>query len=181
MGNDEHSNGTYCSRRPTNSYIYNHRREISSRNPRLFAYRWQHHRVEGPGKARRVYQVRIARSLRIIFVITAPLITLRSFPDRTRGVLNEGGLFGERAGWHLPGFDTSSWVSRPLSASLPSGGTGVGFFVTTFELDVPQDVDALMSLEFDDLDQPYRALLFVNGWQFGKVGPPVCLQKHGTN
>ena len=92
------------------------------------------------------------------------------FPDRTRGVLNEGGLFGERSGWHLPGFDTSSWVSRSLTSSLPNG-PGIGFFVTTFTLDVPKDVDALMSFQFDTVDQPYRALLFVNGWQFGKVSP----------
>ena len=47
--------------------------------------------------------------------------------------MNEGGLFGEREGWHLPGFDTSSWTERDLSEGLPSGGAGVGFFVTTFE------------------------------------------------
>lgn len=34
---------------------------------------------------------------------------------------------------------------------------------------MPKDVDALMSFQFDTVDQPYRALLFVNGWQFGKV------------
>lgn len=55
-------------------------------------------------------------------------------------------------------------------------GAGVAFFVTTFDLDVPKDVDAMMSFVFDDdEDQPYRALLFVNGWQFGKrvanIGP----------
>src|SRR6267378_1387040 len=49
-----------------------------------------------------------------------------SFPDVTRGVLNEGGLFGERAGWHLPGFDTSIWVERDLSAGLPNGAAGIG-------------------------------------------------------
>jgi hypothetical protein len=63
-----------------------------------------------------------------------------SFPDTTRGVLNEGGLFGERAGWHLPGFDTSSWVERDLSAGLPNGAVGIGFFVTTFPLDIPDRV-----------------------------------------
>ncbi|KAH9053098.1 glycoside hydrolase family 35 protein [Lactarius vividus] len=54
------------------------------------------------------------------------------FPDRVRGVLNEGGLFGERAGWHLPGFDTSNWVARDLSAGLPNGDAGVGFLQQTF-------------------------------------------------
>ncbi|KAF7789942.1 hypothetical protein EIP86_000890 [Pleurotus ostreatoroseus] len=92
-----------------------------------------------------------------------------NYPDKVRGVLNEGGLFGERQGWHLPNFNTASWTKRDLSQSLPSA-PGIGFFVTTFELDVPQEVDAMMSFVFNDTNEPYRALLFVNGWQFGKVG-----------
>ena len=94
----------------------------------------------------------------------------RSFPDKVRGVLNEGGLFGERQGWHLPGFDTSHWAARELSEGLPGGKAGVGFFVTTFELDFPRDADVLMGFQFEaENTQPYRALLFVNGWMFGKV------------
>lgn len=85
--------------------------------------------------------------------------------------MNEGGFFGERQGWHLPGFDTSSWESRDLSDGLPSGGAGVGFFVTTFDLDIQEGTDVLISFEFEPLGQPYRALLFVNGWHFGKVRP----------
>jgi len=92
----------------------------------------------------------------------------RSFPDTTRGVLNEGGLFGERAGWHLPGFDTSSWVKRDLSAGLPDGAAGVGFFVTTFPLNIPAGFDVMLSFTFDESSQPYRAFLFVNGWMMGK-------------
>ncbi|KAI0790298.1 glycoside hydrolase superfamily [Irpex lacteus] len=64
-----------------------------------------------------------------------------NFPDRLRGVLNEGGLFGERSGWHLPGFSTAKWSTRS-----PSQG---------FEFMEPAG-------------QAYRALLFVNGWQYGK-------------
>ncbi len=98
-----------------------------------------------------------------------------SFPDRVRGVLNEGGLFGEREGWHLPGFDTSNWTARALSDGLPTGKAGVGFFITTFALDVPEGVDAMMSFQFGEDEGPYRALLFVNGWKFGKrvadIGP----------
>ena len=114
------------------------------------------------------------------------------FPDRVRGVLNEGGLFGEREGWHLPGFDTSGsgWTDRALSDGLPTGKAGVGFFVTTFRLDVPHGVDAMMSFQFSDEEAPYRALLFVNGWKFGKrvanLGPqtrfpvpPGILDYHG--
>ncbi len=93
-----------------------------------------------------------------------------SFPDKVRGVLNEGGLFGERQGWHLPGFDTSRWTTRDLSDGLPGGTAGVGFFVTTFDLDFPRDADVLMNFQFEtENTQPYRSLLFVNGWMFGKA------------
>ncbi|KAG6809845.1 hypothetical protein H0H93_015461 [Arthromyces matolae] len=92
-----------------------------------------------------------------------------NFPDKTRGVLNEGGLFGERQGWHLPGFDTSSWQTRDLSQGLPNSEAGVGFFVTTFKLNIPSGFDVPMSFTFQDpLGQPYRAILFVNGWMMGK-------------
>ncbi|KAH9919182.1 uncharacterized protein BXZ73DRAFT_105011 [Epithele typhae] len=98
-----------------------------------------------------------------------------NYPDKLRGLLNEGGLYAERQGWHLPVFDTSSWDSRELSAGLPGGTAGVGFFVATFELDVPSETDVPMSFQFEPDGQPYRALLFVNGWQYGKrianVGP----------
>ena len=83
--------------------------------------------------------------------------------------MNEGGLFGERQGWHLPSYPTSSWVSRSPSEGLPSNVAGVGFFVTTFKLDIPRGLDVMMSFTFQEpLGQPYRALLFVNGWMMGK-------------
>ena len=85
-------------------------------------------------------------------------------------MLNEGGLFGEREGWHLPGFDTSAWAARDLSTGLPNGTAGVGFFVTTFELEFPSSADALVSFEFtEESGMAYRGRLFVNGWMFGKV------------
>lgn len=116
-----------------------------------------------------------------------------NFPDKVRGVLNEGGLFGERKGWHLPGFPTSDWDSRPISSGLPNGASGFGFFVTTFKLDMPRGLDIMMSFFFGEAQgQPYRALLFVNGWMMGKrvanLGPqskfPVhegILNYHGEN
>ncbi|TBU36471.1 glycoside hydrolase superfamily [Dichomitus squalens] len=101
-----------------------------------------------------------------------------NYPDKVRGLFNEGGLHGERKGWHLPGFDTSGpeWTLRELSDGLPGGSAGVGFFVTTFELDIPGFTDTPISFQFEETnDQPYRALLFVNGWQYGKraanIGP----------
>uniref|UniRef100_A0A8H7XXB1 beta-galactosidase n=1 Tax=Psilocybe cubensis TaxID=181762 RepID=A0A8H7XXB1_PSICU len=115
----------------------------------------------------------------------------KNFPDKTRGVLNEGGLFGERSGWHLPSFPISTWATRALSQGLPDGA-GVGFFVTTFDLNI-QGVDAMISFTFTEpLGQAYRAYLFVNGWMMGKrvgnLGPqakfPVhegILNYHGQN
>ncbi|KAJ7688189.1 glycoside hydrolase family 35 protein [Mycena rosella] len=105
------------------------------------------------------------------------------FLDKTRGVLNEGGLFGERQGWHLPGFDTSSWVSRDLATGLPGSSAGVGFFVTTFNLSIPEGVDAFMSFTFEEpLGQDYRLYLFVNGWMMGKrvanLGPQAKFPVH---
>ena len=97
------------------------------------------------------------------------------YPDKVRGLLNEGGLFAERAGWHLPGFptQTANFTARDLSLGIPDGRAGVGFFTTTFGLNIPQDLDVMLSFEFDKgvpkTGEPYRALLFVNGWKFGKV------------
>ncbi|KAJ4000709.1 glycoside hydrolase family 35 protein [Lentinula boryana] len=116
-----------------------------------------------------------------------------NYTDKVRGVLNEGGLFGERQGWHLPGFDTSSWISRNLSAGLPSSEAGIGFFIAKFNLSMPQGYDIPMSFTFlEPLGQPYRVYMFVNGWMMGKrvanLGPqwkfPVhegILNYHGEN
>jgi len=92
-----------------------------------------------------------------------------NYPDKLRGLFNEGGLFGERKGWHLPKFDASAWASRDLAKGLPSSAAGVGFFVTTFKLNIPKGYDVPMSFTFKEpFGQPYRALLFVNGWMMGK-------------
>ncbi|KAF4577239.1 hypothetical protein EYR36_005226 [Pleurotus pulmonarius] len=105
------------------------------------------------------------------------------FPDKVRGVMNEGGLFGERQGWHLPGFDTSTWKARHLASGLPGTAAGVGFFVTTFDLSIPRGFDVFLSFTFNEpLGQPYRALLFVNGWHMGKrvgnLGPQAKFPVH---
>lgn len=98
-----------------------------------------------------------------------------SFTDRLRGISNEGGTFGERHGWHLPGFapaTSDGWSLRRLSEGLPHGAAGVGVFVTHIELDVPRGVDMPMSFVFDEgVGEPglaYRAYLYVNGWMMGK-------------
>ncbi|KAF7307730.1 Glycoside hydrolase family 35 protein [Mycena kentingensis (nom. inval.)] len=106
----------------------------------------------------------------------------KGFLDKVRGVFNEGGLFGERRGFHLPGFDTSSWTARDLSTGLPNGSAGIGFFVTTFNLSVPTGVDAFFSFTFEEpFGQDYRATIFVNGWNMGKrwsLSAPSSLHIH---
>ncbi|RUP52310.1 beta galactosidase [Jimgerdemannia flammicorona] len=87
--------------------------------------------------------------------------------DKVRGPYNEGGLYGERAGWHLPGFSDSKWqsVSLPYNFKQP----GVAWFRTTFNLNIPSGHDVPLAFRFtDDKSKEYRAIFYVNGWQFGK-------------
>ncbi|KAF7309268.1 BetaGal-dom2 domain-containing protein [Mycena indigotica] len=105
------------------------------------------------------------------------------FPDKTRGIFNEGGLFGERRGWHLPGFDTSSWLARELDLGIPGDVAGIAFFITDFTLSIQPFLDVHLSFHFEDtLGQPYRAYLFVNGWMMGKrianLGPQAKFPVH---
>jgi hypothetical protein len=90
--------------------------------------------------------------------------------DPVRGHLAEGGLSAERLGWHLPGFDDSSWnVGSPVSGF---SGAGVQFYRTVMPLAVPAGLD--VSLAFV-LSSPgsilFRAQLFVNGYQYGRFNP----------
>ena len=94
--------------------------------------------------------------------------------DTTRGVLNNGGLHGERAGYPLPGYPTGSWetVGTPTASATP----GVSWYSTDVKLDLPKDQDTPIGLHFGgDYSTKYRALVFVNGWNLGQyvndVGP----------
>jgi beta-galactosidase len=111
--------------------------------------------------------------------------------DKTRGPFNNGGLYGERMGWSLPGFDDKTWKD----AALPSTANeaGVQWYRTNVALDLPQGQDVPIALKIEDsAERPYRALIFVNGWQVGRyindVGPqhefelPAgLLHAHGPN
>lgn len=103
------------------------------------------------------------------------------YVDKFRGPLNEGGFAFERQGYHLP--------SPPLSkfdngrGSSPFDGIqdpGVAFYVAKLPLDLPADeFDIPLSFTFDnsstDARGTYRALLYVNGFQYGRyvsnIGP----------
>ena len=97
-----------------------------------------------------------------------------SIQDPVRGALNTGGLFGERNGWYLPGFPDARWAAVTLPNADPN--PGVAWYRTTFQLNVPKGVDASLGLVITDTaPRPYRALIFVNGWNLGQyvsgVGP----------
>jgi hypothetical protein len=119
-----------------------------------------------------------------------------AYADISRGPLNEGGLFVERSGIHLPGaFDAADVAWQPSAGPVIDGlsAPGIGFFATQFDLSIPSGWDVPMSFSFTNTSSAaYRAQLYVNGWQYGKyvnnVGPqtkfPVpqgILDYAGTN
>jgi hypothetical protein len=108
------------------------------------------------------------------------------YVDISRGPLNEGGLFVERQGLHLPGALEATGAEWKASKGPVADGIatpGIGFFATQFDLDVPAGYDVPMSFTFTNATAPgngssvpaYRAQVYVNGWQYGKfvsnVGP----------
>lgn len=113
-----------------------------------------------------------------------------------RGPLNEGALFPERNGFHLPSAPTSSWTSN-VGPATGLNKPGVRFYQTTFKLDIPKGWDVPLSFvfnghKFTGQGRGWRAQLWVNGYQFGKfangIGPqrrfPVpegILQYRGEN
>ncbi|HEX9108007.1 MAG TPA: beta galactosidase jelly roll domain-containing protein, partial [Longimicrobiales bacterium] len=98
--------------------------------------------------------------------------------DAARGPMNNGGLYGERHGWHLPGFPDEAWTAATLPS--PTANPGTTWYRTTFDLAIPVTHDASLGITIGDPAAPrsqarYRALLFVNGWNMGQyiadVGP----------
>lgn len=71
-------------------------------------------------------------------------------PDAFRGYLNEGGLYAERIGAHLPGFPDTTWSSgTPLTGGGVSGA-GINFYRTSFNLvRVSQPTTAKFSTHHD--------------------------------
>ncbi|KAJ5131389.1 Glycoside hydrolase family 35 [Penicillium bovifimosum] len=99
--------------------------------------------------------------------------------DPVRGAYNEDGLYAERLGWHLPGFDDTDWhqEQQPVDSSVLSfTGATVRFFRTTVPLDLPRGMDISISFVLStprDSTKHYRAQLFVNGYQYGRYNPHV--------
>ncbi|KAH8115249.1 hypothetical protein DFH11DRAFT_1726116 [Phellopilus nigrolimitatus] len=95
------------------------------------------------------------------------------YPDVVRGPLNEGGLFIERIGAHLPGFPTTNWsTSTNDSTCSPYVGleaAGITAYRTTFDLDLPTNADVPVALQFERTPSSnYRSVIYINGWQFGR-------------
>ncbi|KAF5389137.1 hypothetical protein D9757_004987 [Collybiopsis confluens] len=89
-------------------------------------------------------------------------------PDTFRGYLNEGGLYAERIGAHLPGFPDGSWATgSPLTGVSKAG---INFYRTTFNLSIPQgfDVPVRLSITPSAISSNFRAQIYLNGWQIGK-------------
>jgi len=142
-----------------------------------------------------------ARGLTAAGLVGAPLNTVtwrlqgdrggEDIVDTVRGPLNTGGLYGERAGYTLPGYPTAGWkkVTLPTKNTTP----GVSWYQTDITLNLPKGQDTSLGLTItDDPTRKYRAEIFVNGWQMGNyvnyVGPqhsfPVpngVLNPHGKN
>ncbi len=101
-----------------------------------------------------------------------------TLPDPVRGPANNGGQYGERMGWHLPGFNDTRWAKTTVPAAQTDAGTN--WYRTNFALNVTKGQDATIGLSFGDPATPrspvrYRVLIFVNGWNMGQfiahVGP----------
>lgn len=101
------------------------------------------------------------------------------YHDTFRGPLNEGGLFFERQGYHLPSPPLHAFESRHgVSPYKGISQAGIAFYAAKLTLDLPSDAyDIPLSFVFDNTTAaaPYRSLLYVNGFQYGKyvsnVGP----------
>ncbi len=111
--------------------------------------------------------------------------------DPVRGPYNEGGLYGEREGWHREAPAGREWTPTTLPAR--DDRAGVTWYRTQAALDLPRDQDTSLGIAIKDPPgRHYRAILFVNGWQMGlyvaDVGPqhvfPIptgVIDPHGKN
>ncbi|GAP88114.2 putative beta-galactosidase B [Rosellinia necatrix] len=105
--------------------------------------------------------------------------------DPVRGFLNEGGLYAERVGMHLPGYPDTDWEDLGADSPVLSiQGAGVRVFRTQVPLNIPSGIDVSISFRltapsdvtFDSQTgktNQLRALLFVNGYQYGRFNPHI--------
>lgn len=93
--------------------------------------------------------------------------------DPVRGPYNEGGLYAERMGWHLPAFKDHAWPNAGSQLSFTTAG--IKFYRTIVPLSIPKGVDVSISFELSacGTTKAFRAQLFVNGYQMGRFNPYV--------
>ncbi|HEX6520659.1 MAG TPA: beta-galactosidase [Streptosporangiaceae bacterium] len=117
-----------------------------------------------------------------------------SLQDPVRGIMNATGLFGTDNGWHLPGYPDGNWQPVTLPDKWASRGVpdGVGWYRTTFNLDISGYVPIDVQVGNGVGAAGARAFVFVNGWLVGRyvggVGPQYqfyvpagVLNDHGPN
>ncbi|WP_328752734.1 beta-galactosidase [Streptomyces sp. NBC_00285] len=94
--------------------------------------------------------------------------------DTARGPYNNGGLYGERAGWSLPGYPDAGWKRTALAAGSAATEPGVRWYRTDAKLDLPKRQDNAIALDLAEAaggSTAYRAQIFVNGWLIGRYLP----------
>jgi len=87
--------------------------------------------------------------------------------DAARGMQNVTGLYGQRAGWSLPGYPDGGW--KAVSLPHTTGKAGVGWYRTTVNPRLPAGQDTSVGIRIDDdAARRYRAQIYVNGWNLGR-------------
>jgi hypothetical protein len=112
------------------------------------------------------------------------------YVDKTRGPLNEGGLYAERQGFTQPYPPNENWVAGNPESGISTAG--VAFYQADFHLDLPDNYDIPLTFNFGNTTingavADYRAQLWVNGYQLyvflwlpsthphaSRVGPHQC-------
>ncbi|THX59120.1 hypothetical protein D6D06_02345, partial [Aureobasidium pullulans] len=95
--------------------------------------------------------------------------------DPVRGPMNEGGLHGERRGWHLPGYVPGS----DFHTATPKegiNGSGINWYITNFTLDIDEDLDVPLGLELGAPEGTLASVQFwINGYhvRYGKYIPQI--------
>ncbi|MFF2937555.1 beta-galactosidase [Streptomyces mirabilis] len=94
--------------------------------------------------------------------------------DTARGAYDNGGLYGERSGWSLPGYPDGGWARTTLAAATATAHPGVRWYRTTARLDLPRGQDTSIGLELGETAgarTAHQTLIYVNGWLIGRYLP----------